>query len=208
MTSITLTAESIQSRLARYKRQPVQNNYPEDLFDRPPRQAAVLVPFTWFEDAWHILLIRRPDNEGDRHGGQVAFPGGGREPEDRDLMVTALRETHEEVGIRPQDVEILGQLDVFHSISNYLVTPVIGRYPSPYTLTIEPAEVARAFTIPYKWLANPSNHRHERRVFEDGKSWPVTYFDTYDGELLWGFSAQVMLRLLDALALNEKETDK
>jgi 8-oxo-dGTP pyrophosphatase MutT (NUDIX family) len=151
-------------------------------------------------------MIRRPDNEGDRHGGQVAFPGGGREPQDHDLQATALREAEEEVGLQPQDVQILGDLDVFHSISNYLVTPIVGIYPSPYPLVLQPDEVARAFTIPFTWLADPTSYRTEQRMFEDGITWPVIYYDHYDGELLWGFSAQVMLRLLEALAIKEKET--
>ena len=199
MSPEELTTQEIEYRLQNRIQQPLYNPYPEDFFDRPPRDAAILIPFTRIDSRWHLLFIRRTEHERDRHGGQVAFPGGGVDPQDASIRAAALRETREEVGIRPQDVRILGRLDRFRSISNYLVTPFVGVFPWPYTFKLEQNEVGRAFTIPLHWLAEPDNHEVRYRQFPGHDPWPVLYFKPYDGEVLWGFSARVMLRLLEIL---------
>ncbi|MEM7564963.1 MAG: CoA pyrophosphatase, partial [Pseudomonadota bacterium] len=87
---------------------------PPELLGKEIREAAVLVPFIRVEDQWHLLFIRRAQFEGDRHSGQVAFAGGKRDPEDRDLLDTALREAEEEVGLQKNDVRILGHIHHHH----------------------------------------------------------------------------------------------
>lgn len=165
------------------------------------RDAGVLVPFVRVMEAWHLLFIRRPDSVHDRHhSGQVAFAGGKHEPEDPDLITTALREAHEEIGVAPQDVQVLGQLGPHHSISQYRIAPVVATLPWPYTLTPSPQEVARAFTIPLQWLAQPGQYEiryHQLPGFM--LPVPVVYFREYDHELLWGATARITLSLLDCL---------
>jgi len=168
---------------------------------REPRPAAVLVPMFRRLKAWHLLFIRRTEYPGDHHSGQVAFPGGRWEPGDMDAAATALREAWEEIGMDPQQVVLLGELQPLHTVSNYLVTPVVGEIPWPLDLTPDPNEVARVFGIPLAWLGDATN----RRVL----TWPtpdhpeardVIFYDKFDQELLWGVSARITVDFLAVLA--------
>lgn len=190
----------IARRLTQTNQPPLYNPYPAGLLNGKQSPAAVLIPFTRINRAWHLLYIRRTNNEHDRHGGQVAFPGGRMDKSDLTIEEAALREAQEEVGLWPSDVRILGQLCDFISITNYRVTPIVGTFPWPYTLKIDPREVSRAFTIPLEWLANPENHQTMFRHYPPHDPWPVIYFDAFDGEVLWGFSARVTLTLIDTLS--------
>ncbi len=165
---------------------------------RDYKPAAVLLPLLFHENAWHLLYTRRSDGLMN-HGGQVSFPGGSWEPGDEDLTATALREAWEEVGIRPEDVQVLGAMQPIGLVTHFVVTPVVGEIPWPYRLRIFDGEVARAFTVPLSWLADPSNYYYSTLVFE-GKSYEVGYYQLYDGEKIWGATAKItqdFLRLLD-----------
>ncbi|MBC8503596.1 MAG: CoA pyrophosphatase [Chloroflexi bacterium] len=172
----------------------------------PPSHAAVLMPFLCTADGWQLLFIRRTQHPKDRHGGQVAFPGGRCDPDDPDAYKAALREAHEEVGLKPEDVRILGKLHDMLTVTNYLVTPIVGTFPWPYELTPQPEEVSHMFSIPLEWLAEPKNRETQYRKFMDqGDPLPVIYFKHYDGELLWGASARMTMLLLEALGLSDPE---
>lgn len=198
-----LTQADIAARLTEVSLEGVHNPFPQGFFKESPRPAAVLIPFTCIDKKWHLLFIRRTHNENDRHAGQVAFPGGRVDATDPDVYATALREADEEVGLHPADVEIIGRMQEFHSVTNYIVTPVVGVFPWPYTFQIDPMEVSRAFLIPLDWLADPDNRQVIKRHFPKSRAWPIIYFDPYDGEALWGFTAQVVVQLLALL-----ESDK
>lgn len=162
--------------------------------------AAVLVPMVSIEKSWHLLFIRRADNENDHHSGQVAFPGGHHDHDDSSLKNTALREAWEEVGLKPEDVHILGQLQDHVSTTRFRIRPIVGLVPWPYSLSIDKKEVSRYFTIPLDWLAIPENKeiRHWRSV--EGRSLiPVIYFREYDGETLWGATARITVDLINTL---------
>lgn len=164
-----------------------------------PRPAAVLIPFLMKEDGWHLLFTRR-NPALQEHSGQVAFPGGRMDPLDETPIDTALREAREEIGLSPQDVQILGRLQDYLTITNYLVTPVVGVMPWPYPLRISPHEVSHVFTIPLEWLADPQNHGIQHRSISSRMApVPVIYFQPYEGEVLWGASAKFTLGLLEAL---------
>lgn len=196
-----LTESWISRRLAAVQKgEPLENPYPPDYIKGERKPAAVLVPFTRIDGEWHVLFIRRADNPRDIHSGQVAFPGGRQEEDDADTVVTALRESHEEIGLSPSDVTVLGSLRDFLSVGNYRVTPVVGIIPWPYRFELQHEEVARTFTIPYAWLSRPENYEARPRENPGWEDYPVIYFDKYDGELLWGATARMVVRLVDVLS--------
>lgn len=164
-----------------------------------PRPAAVLIPLLRQDSSWSLLLTRRNDALPE-HSGQVAFPGGRSGADDRSPEDTALREAEEEIGLHPSDVRILGSLPDYLTITNYIVTPIIGAIPWPYPLHPAADEVIRIFTIPLPWLADPANHEERLRPLpEPFPPAPVIYFHAYDGEVLWGASARFTLALIEAL---------
>ncbi len=177
-----------------------QEVFPAGFFPQPPAPAAVLVPLYRHRNSWRLLFIRRADHPGDRHGGQVAFPGGRVEPEDLDAVAAALREAQEEVGLAPSQVRVLGSLGAYRTVSNFLVTPVVGLIPWPLALAPDPGEVSRIFGIPLAWLGQPGRHRLRVRTLGVNEAKiPVAYFEPYEGEVLWGVSARITLGLLAAL---------
>jgi 8-oxo-dGTP pyrophosphatase MutT (NUDIX family) len=166
-----------------------------------PKPAAVLIPPLQENSAWQILFTRRRDDLPE-HSGQVAFPGGRTDPGDTSAEVTALREAWEEIGLQPEDVRIVGRLRNYLTITNYLVSPIVGVIPWPYALQLEIREVSRAFTIPLAWLMDPANHEERPRLLpEPNPPVKVIYFNLYDGELLWGASARLTLALIRALSI-------
>lgn len=129
--------------------------------DRAPAAASVLVPLVWRPEGLTVLLTVRAEHLRD-HAGQISFPGGRREPEDGDDVATALREAHEEIGLDPAQVEILGSLATYTTVTRFEVTPVVGLLARPPELTLDAFEVAEAFEVPLAFLMNPAHHqRHE-----------------------------------------------
>jgi 8-oxo-dGTP pyrophosphatase MutT (NUDIX family) len=202
MKPTELTTETIRAALDSQPEQAPYTHFPAELLDGPPRPAAVLLPLVRMGNVWQILFIRRTEVAGDYHSGQVALPGGAREPDDRDNIAAALRETNEELGISAEDIEILGTLNDFVTISNYQVTPVVAQVAWPQKLILAQAEVARAFTIPLTWLLDPTNHEVRHRQLPNGLgSATVIYFERYDGELLWGATARIIMEFFEVLGL-------
>ncbi len=198
--SAGLTEEEIIRRLKIAHNDEVDCPYPPGFIQNPTRPAAVLLPLLIQNSTWHLLYIHRTHHEQDPHAGQVAFPGGARDPNDTDPTSNALRETHEELGIEPADVEILGQLNDFITITGFQVTPVVGRIPWPYELKLAPNEVSHYFTIPLDWLAKSDNYSiRDRKLPEPFSSIPVIYYQPYEGEVLWGASARFTLGLIFSL---------
>lgn len=195
-----LTEEEILLRLGGVL--PSTHDFPGDSRDIKWRDAGVLIPFVRIEEQWHLLFIRRSTFEHDKHSGQVAFAGGKYEDSDQNLVTTALREAHEEIGVQPGHVRVLGQLNHHYTISNFRVVPLVGIVPWPYELQLDPQEVAHAFTIPLNWLSNSSNYEiRQRQLAVTQNSVPVVYFDEYEGELLWGATARMVLSLIELLKM-------
>lgn len=168
---------------------------------QPPRLAAVLLPLAWVGDDWHVLFTRRTDRV-EHHKGQVAFPGGATDPEDDSPEATALREAEEEVGLRKNDARVLGRLAEMRTVTNFLVTPVVAVFPWPYAFKVHTIEVSRVFTMPLKWLADRENWQEFVRR-ETNRS-VVVYFP-FDGELLWGVTARMMVEFIRAVGLLTSE---
>jgi 8-oxo-dGTP pyrophosphatase MutT (NUDIX family) len=162
------------------------------------RLAAVLVPLFLREDTVHVLLTKRTDNVR-THQGQVSFPGGGWEPGDATLGDTALRESHEEVGIDPRDPEIIGVLpDTPTAVSGFIVRPFVGVIPHPYEFVQDIAEVAGLLSPPLEVFADRSRRREEIRE-RDGIRYPIYYYEV-EGEIVWGATARMLVTLTDLLA--------
>jgi len=157
--------------------------------------AAVLVPLVWHDNEWHLLYTRRTDKV-ESHKGQVSFPGGACDEGEITPEQTALREAEEEIGINPNDVKVLGRLAHLITITYFRVTPVVGVVKWPTVFRVGENEVARVFTIPLGWLANPSNRWQFER--SDLRRALIAYHP-YDGELLWGATARITLDFLNAL---------
>lgn len=178
-----------------------------DLFgDREPAEAAVLVPLVRRDHALHVLLTRRTEQLRD-HAGQISFPGGRSEPEDHDAVATALREAWEEVGLAPGQVEVIGRMPVYTTVTRFLVTPVVGLVQPDYRLSLQASEVAEAFEVPLGFLMDPANH-HRHHFQSEGQSrqflsMPWVRPDAPSGArpyFIWGATAAMLRNLYHLLS--------
>jgi 8-oxo-dGTP pyrophosphatase MutT (NUDIX family) len=159
--------------------------------------AAVLVPIVNRPEGATLLLTQRTNHLAD-HAGQVSFPGGRAEPIDSSSVDTALREAAEEIGLARQHVEVLGLLPEYWTITGYRVTPVVGWIEPPFSLSLDSYEVADAFEVPLAFLMDPASH--EQRSY-DYRGRRRSYFAIpYDGRLIWGATAAMIVNLQRILA--------
>jgi 8-oxo-dGTP pyrophosphatase MutT (NUDIX family) len=159
--------------------------------------SAVLIPL--YEDGgrWHIVFIRRTLTVA-THQGQISFPGGARERGDRTLRDTALRESREEIGLRREDVEVLGELDdELTKTSSYVVTPFVAAIPWPYRFTLEAREVAEVFAAPVPDLLAMAPPAPVTEMV-DGRP-AVSYNYDYQGRIIFGATARILYKLLDIM---------
>ncbi|HYW77515.1 MAG TPA: CoA pyrophosphatase [Gammaproteobacteria bacterium] len=161
-----------------------------------PLDAAVLVPILEAAGGPELILTRRRDDL-DRHAGQVAFPGGARDPDDRGPEGTALREAEEEIALPAGNVGVLGRLPRYPTVSGYLVTPVVGYIAHPVKLHAAPGEVAEIFTLPLSVLLDRS--RWIRRSLDMGDRRVSMREMHWGDQRIWGVTAgmlQIMIPML------------
>ena len=199
-----LTAALLQERLA-------ETRAPEDPFDivMPPgserwpasvheamartlRPAGVLIPVIERSAGLAVLLTQR-SAELKHHAGQISFPGGRMETHDRDVVQTALRETHEEVGIPPELIAVVGYLPPMPTVTGYAITSVVGMVTQDIPLQIDPTEVEYAFEVPLAFLLDRRNELALEREYQ-GRRIPTVEFH-YEGERIWGATAHILVEL-------------
>lgn len=169
---------------------------------RPPAAAAVLVGLVPREQGLAVLLTRRTEHL-KHHAGQISFPGGRREPEDADDAATALREAREEVGLDPRGVEVIGQMPVYTTVTQFAVTPVVGLLHVDHVLSPDASEVAEAFEVPLAFLMDPARHqRHRFRSGEVEREFLSMPWQAADGRsyFIWGATAAMLRNLYHVLS--------
>ncbi|MCP1676243.1 8-oxo-dGTP pyrophosphatase MutT (NUDIX family) [Natronocella acetinitrilica] len=158
--------------------------------------SAVLVPVLQRNDGYAMLLTRRSQRMRD-HAGQIAFPGGRMEVDDRTSRETALREAHEEIGLPPQRVQIVGRLMPYYTVTGYLIHPWVGLIREPPPWRPNAAEVDEIFEVPVTFLLDARNHSVET-VERDGHRYKI-YAMPYGGYHIWGATAGIIHQLYQLL---------
>ncbi len=156
------------------------------------KPAAVLVPVVSRPDRLSVLLTKRTDHL-HHHPGQISFPGGRVEASDVSPVMTALRETEEEIGLDPDRVELLGELPEYLTGTGFRVTPVVGLVHPPFELTLDAFEVAEAFEVPLAHFLDPANHqRHQMEYQGRMREYHAMPYGDY---FVWGATAGILLSL-------------
>lgn len=159
------------------------------LVDNATRDAAVLIGLIEREVEVNVLLTKRAEQL-NSHSGQVAFPGGKIDRSDGSPEAAALREAHEEVGLEPHRVEIIGRMPDYYSGSGFKIAPVLGVVDPTVELVANPEEVDYVFEVPLSFLMNPDNHRQASRVFQGRERF---YLEMPYGEhFIWGVTAGII----------------
>jgi 8-oxo-dGTP pyrophosphatase MutT (NUDIX family) len=162
----------------------------------PHRPAAVLVPVRPTTDGLAVMLTQRAAHLRS-HSGQIAFPGGKIDEGDLGPAEAALREAHEEIGLSPTAVRVLGYLDPYLSATGFMVTPVVGLVESEARLRINPNEVAELFEVPLDILMDPDGHVVGSRPWKGRTRY---YYSITVGErLIWGVTAGIVHNLYERL---------
>jgi 8-oxo-dGTP pyrophosphatase MutT (NUDIX family) len=186
-TGEMILKEQIRGRLAALRLRTLAEGY--------TREAAVLMPIFEKDGEAHFLLTRRT-HEVQTHKGQISFPGGMREV-DEDLEKTALRETFEEIGIAPAEIEVLGRFHDFLSSTEYRVSPFAGYLNAPFTTTPQAHEVAEILAVPFSIFRDRNRLRVEQMHLA-GEMREV-YFYSYRDHEIWGLTARIIREFLAEL---------
>ena len=161
------------------------------------RQACVLLPLFLNDGRFWLLLTQRTTTM-EYHKGEVSFPGGTVDSVDESWERTALRETFEEIGVREEDIEILGQLDDMTTLtSQFIIHPFVGMIPFPYAFKLNPREVERLIEVPLQFFFNPSQpqpHRIERKR----GSLEIPAF-VYGDAVIWGATERILENFIGLL---------
>jgi 8-oxo-dGTP pyrophosphatase MutT (NUDIX family) len=183
----------IRERLERY-------SFRELPAEGRPR-AAVLIPLYEHAGELHVVLTKRTDRV-EHHKGEVSFPGGARDPEDPDLVHTALRESEEEIGLDRGHVQVIGRVDDFVTISQFHVAAYVGAVegPRPYPWRPHAGEVAEVLEVPIRHLLEPSSYvRYHPFRRHSGETIAVEAY-LFRDSVIWGATGRILQRFLEVAA--------
>jgi 8-oxo-dGTP pyrophosphatase MutT (NUDIX family) len=158
------------------------------------RRAGVLVPLFVRDGMLWVVFTRRTETV-EHHRGQISFPGGGEESGDSDLSATAIRETGEELGVRPEDVRMLGPLSPIVTVTDFYVAPFVAAIPQPYVFAPAESEIAEVIEAPVGALRDPAIRETK---FLPQRDEPVLFF-RYGDHVIWGATGRILAELLEAL---------
>ena len=185
ISTLTELEELIQRTIG--KRKPLVLDPPEF------RHSAVLMPIFSEGDTIKFILTKRAESL-KHHKGEISFPGGGQEKEDEDLVETALRETEEEVGVKREQIKVLGRIDDLFTITRYIITPFVGIIYENVECCSNDAEVAELLYVPLDLFL--SNEKfHEKSWIRNGTNYPLYYYFWKDYEI-WGRRRILLTNLL------------
>ena len=160
-------------------------------------EASVLIPILTFKKDLEILLTKRSNNL-KNHPGQIAFPGGKKDQSDSSPIETALRETQEEVGLNPKNVEIIASLPSHKTATGFVIKPYLGLINQPFSEILRQGEVDEVFTVPYEYILNEKNFSIQTRKWNGSqRSYYVVPYGPY---YIWGATARILLNLSRALS--------
>lgn len=160
------------------------------------RDAAVLVPVVDRPEGATMILTQRAAAMRS-HSGQIAFPGGRVDPTDPTPEFTALRETHEEIGLDPEEIEVVGRMPDYLSGTGHRITPVLSVVRPDFRLSLNPDEVELAFEVPLGFLMDPANHRMGSRILNEKER---RFYEMPFGERhIWGLTAGIIRTLYERL---------
>jgi len=167
------------------------------VIEHPPfSHAAVLVPLFKKGDGCHLLFTKRSDQV-KHHKGEISFPGGVVDEEDLELISTALREADEEIGLRKSDVQILGILDDIVTVTEFIVTPIVGVFPYPYPFKVSAVEIAELIEVPLSSLLREKSFS-EKEMIRGGQK-EIVYAYQYEKHIIWGATARILKQFLDLI---------
>ncbi len=179
-------------------RQVLSHRQKESLSEPGRIPAAVLIAIFEKNGEPHMLFTRRTENV-EYHKGQICFPGGACD-DGESHCEAALREAHEEVGLKPEDVRILGELDDMNTLtSHFTVSPFVVHIPYPYQFVPNLRELEEILELPLAGLMDRKNWKSERQTMEDGTPFEVYYVEC-GGAVVWGATANILRQLVDLLA--------
>lgn len=163
--------------------------------------ASVLIPLFKKNNGYEVLFTERT-HKVEHHKGQISFPGGAVEPEDKNFEETALRESFEEIGLKQSDVEVLGRLDDELTVaSSFIVHPFVGKIPCPYDFKINRDEVEKIITVPLDIFFNRNSGHHLSSVEFDTFIYNGPAY-RYNGVTIWGATAIIMNKFIHLLSTN------
>ena len=160
-------------------------------------RAAVLVPLFEKEGECHILFTKRTDQV-KYHKGEISFPGGVFDEGDLELERTALREADEEIGLKENDVHLMGVLDDIVTITEFIVTPFVGHIPYPYPFKTSPVEIAEMIEVPLSSLLEKDCFS-EREIIRMGRR-EMVYAFQYKDHVIWGATARILKQFLELIS--------